>query len=320
MLLWGRLFSNLKTKLHSLVVNHITKQYSGHQALADVSFTVNRGSIFGLLGPNGAGKTTLIRIINNIIIPDSGQVMLNNVPISPEMVRKIGYLPEERGLYRKMGVREQLLYLAQLKDLPRQQALKEVNNWLDKMDLLHWADKKVMELSKGMQQKVQFIATVVHNPDLLILDEPFTGFDPINIQLIKQEILNLRNSGKTIILSTHRMDSVEELCNRLVLINKSKKILEGEKQDVQSEMKENLFKVVHETPFSFPDHSPFLVKKQSKQADQAYWESEIHITNHHYPNDLLKALISLTTVHSFIELIPSINDIFIKLVKESAHA
>lgn len=306
--------------MHSLLVDHITKKYAGYQALDDVSFTVNSGSVFGLLGPNGAGKTTLIRIINNIIIPDAGEVLLNNVPISPEIVRKIGYLPEERGLYRKMGVREQLLYLAQLKDLPRQAALKAINEWLDKLNLLHWADRKVADLSKGMQQKVQFIATVVHDPDLLILDEPFTGFDPINIQLIKQEIINLRNAGKTIILSTHRMDSVEELCDRLVLINQSRKILEGEKQEVQSEMKENLFKVVHETPFSFPDDSPFIINKQNKPIDQAYWESEIHITGHYLPNDLLKALVPLTTVHSFIELIPSINDIFIKLVNESEHA
>src|SRR5690554_640939 len=214
-----------------LKVEHIVKQYANHTALNDVSFEVPEKSIFGLLGPNGAGKTTLIRIINQITGPDSGTVYLKNRPLAPGDIAKIGYLPEERGLYKKMKVGEQALYLARLKGLSKQDALVRLKYWFDKFEIGSWWHKKVEELSKGMAQKVQFITTVLHEPELLILDEPFSGFDPINANLIKKEILELREKGATIILSTHNMGSVEEICDHIALINNSRKVLSGEVRD-----------------------------------------------------------------------------------------
>jgi ABC-2 type transport system ATP-binding protein len=221
---------------------HVTKHYSQHCALDNVSIAVPDQSIFGLLGPNGAGKTTLIRIINQIIAPDTGSLLLNGRPLKPQDVHNIGYLPEERGLYKKMKVGEQAVYLAQLKGLKAYQAKKELLSWFEKFDLMPWWDKKVEELSKGMQQKVQFIITVLHKPQLLIFDEPFSGFDPINVNLLKQEILNLKDNGATIIFSTHNMGSVEELCDHIALIHKSKKILDGNVRLSEKNTRGNYFR------------------------------------------------------------------------------
>ena len=222
-------------------IDHISKAYGGHQALSDISITIPDKSIFGLLGPNGAGKTTLIRIITKIIQQDQGKVFLNEKEITYDLVRKIGYLPEERGLYKKMKVGEQLIYLSQLKGLSRTEAVKRIKIWLEKLDLKSWWNKNVEDLSKGMAQKVQFIATVVHEPKLLILDEPFSGFDPVNADLIKNEILELRDKGATIIFSTHRMESVEELCDNIALINQSKKILDGSVKQIKEEHKQGQY-------------------------------------------------------------------------------
>jgi ABC-2 type transport system ATP-binding protein len=224
-----------------LEARNVVKKYAEHTALDGVSVNVPANSIFGLLGPNGAGKTTLIRIINRITAPDSGQLLFAGKEIDPDDVKNIGYLPEERGLYRKMKVGEQALYLSQLKGLSRHDALRELKKWFDKFDILPWWDKKVEELSKGMQQKVQFITTVLHRPKLLIFDEPFSGFDPINANLLKQEILNLRNEGATIIFSTHNMSSVEEICDEISLINASKVILSGHVDEIKTSFKTNTF-------------------------------------------------------------------------------
>src|SRR5690606_5931624 len=210
-----------------LEIKNIVKQYAKHRALDDVSMHVQKGKIFGLLGPNGAGKTSLIRIINQITAPDSGEVIFDGEKLNSEHIGRIGYLPEERGLYKKMEIGEQMLYLAQLKGLKRADAIQKIKYWFQKMEMETWWNKKIEELSKGMQQKVQFVATVIHQPDLIILDEPFSGFDPINANIIKEEILALNRNGATIIFSTHRMESVEELCDSIILINKSKKILDG---------------------------------------------------------------------------------------------
>ncbi|MGC1633036.1 MAG: ATP-binding cassette domain-containing protein, partial [Gelidibacter sp.] len=226
-----------------LVANSVSKNFGDFKALNEVSIAVPKGSIFGLLGPNGAGKTTLIRIINQITMPDSGEVLLDGLHLKPENVRDIGYLPEERGLYKSMKVGEQALYLAQLKGLSKQEAKERLKYWFDKMDIGDWWNKKIQELSKGQAQKVQFIVTVLHKPKLLIFDEPFSGFDPINASLIKDEILQLRDEGATVIFSTHRMESVEELCDHIALIHKSNKILDGKLTDIKRQFKTNTFEV-----------------------------------------------------------------------------
>jgi ABC-2 type transport system ATP-binding protein len=228
-------------------VQGVTKRYANHLAIDEVSFSVSRGTIFGLLGPNGAGKTTLIRMINQITAPDNGTIFFDGRPIQKDDVERIGYLPEERGLYKKMKVGEQALYLAQLKGVSKQIALERLVYWFRKFEIVGWWDKKVEELSKGMQQKVQFITTIIHQPDFLILDEPFSGFDPINTNIIKTEILRLKEEGTTIILSTHNMESVEEICDDIVLINKSKKVLEGNLHDIKQQFKEHLFEVTIDT-------------------------------------------------------------------------
>ena len=226
-----------------LEATNISKNFGEFQALSDVSIQVPKHSIFGLLGPNGAGKTTLIRIINQITMPDVGHVILDGEPLKPEHVQYIGYLPEERGLYKSMKVGEQALYLAQLKGLSYRQAKQRLNHWFEKFEISHWWDKKIEELSKGMAQKIQFIVTVLHQPKLLIFDEPFSGFDPINANLIKDEILQLRDEGATVIFSTHRMESVEELCDHIALIHQSKKILDGNLIDIKRKHKTNTFEV-----------------------------------------------------------------------------
>ncbi len=226
-----------------LTAEHVSKQYAGHKALDDVSIAIPRGSVYGLLGPNGAGKTTLIRIINRITAPDSGRVCFNGHEIAPDDIYRIGYLPEERGLYKKMKVGEQAIFFARLKGLPRREAIARLKSWFRKFGIENWWDKKVEELSKGMAQKVQFIVTVLHEPELLIFDEPFSGFDPINANLLKEEILALRDKGSTVIFSTHNMSSVEEICDHITLINRSKNILSGRVDDIRRRHGSNLFEI-----------------------------------------------------------------------------
>lgn len=278
-----------------------------------MSLSIKKGSIFGLLGPNGAGKTTLIRIITKIYAADSGRILFNGRELTEEDVLKIGYLPEERGLYKKMKVGEQLVYLAQLKGLRQKDARQKIRAWLEKFEALSWWEKKVEELSKGMQQKIQFIASIVHVPNLIILDEPFTGFDPVNINLIKKEILQLKEEGCTIIFSTHRMDSVEELCDDIALINKSKKILEGHKDVIKEAHKQNVFEVEHFGALSSLNGTVNLL--QSVAVAENKFKSTLQSSGAVSHNDLLRKLIEQVEVISFMERLPSINEIFIKKVQ-----
>ena len=295
----------------------ITKSYANHLALSNLDLVVPNASIFGLLGPNGAGKTTFLRIINQIIFADEGTITIEGHPLGQNHIEMIGYLPEERGLYKKMKVGEHLLYFARLKGLNRTEAIKRIRVWFKKFDIPDWLDKKVEDLSKGMQQKVQFIATVLHEPKLIILDEPFSGFDPINASLIKDEILELREKGSTIIFSTHRMESVEELCDHIALINEGEKILDGHKKDIKNQFRSNTFSVEH---FSSISGLPAGFEVKSTQTiEDDLLESEIHISDDSKANDLLMAIIQQTEIRSFKEIIPSVNDIFIRTVKEQAH-
>ncbi|GHE52405.1 MULTISPECIES: ABC transporter ATP-binding protein [Roseivirga] len=298
--------------MNILEANHVTKRYAEHTALNDVSISIPKQSIFGLLGPNGAGKTTLIRIVNQIIMADEGQVLINGEKLEPKHIGVIGYLPEERGLYKKMKVGEQLLYLAQLKGLSTPEAKRRIKFWLDKLGLYDWAGKKVEDLSKGMAQKIQFIATVLHEPQLLILDEPFSGFDPVNANLIKDEIFELREKGATVIFSTHRMESVEQLCDHIALINKSQKILDGPKNDIRNSYKLNQYEVTFKGTLQSGVSLSVLKEEVS---DMGLNKAIIESKNGESPNELLKELINKIEVHSFVEIIPSINDIFINIVK-----
>jgi len=292
----------------------ISKQFGDHVALSDINVRVPAQSIYGLLGPNGAGKTTLIRIITQIIAADRGSTFLNGKPMRFDDIRKIGYLPEERGLYKKMKVGEQLLYLAQLKDLNRREATKRIRTWLRKFEIDSWWDKKIEDLSKGMQQKIQFIATVLHRPDVIILDEPFSGFDPINVNLLKDEILRLRDDGSTIIFSTHRMESVEELCDYIALINKSEKIIEGSKNDIKEKFKTNTFQVKYRGKLEQIDGSFHILS--TEDTGEGISHSHIKLIDGMQTNALLSHLIEKVEVVSFSEVIPSMNDIFISMVKE----
>jgi ABC-2 type transport system ATP-binding protein len=302
--------------LELLRVENISKSYSSHQALREVSLSIPKGSIFGLLGPNGAGKTTLIRIITRIIEQDSGEAYLNGVKITPELVRMIGYLPEERGLYKKMKVGEQLLYLARLKGLSRKEAVAKIKFWLERLELTAWSGKAIEDLSKGMAQKVQFIATVLHEPELIILDEPFSGFDPINANLIKDEILRLRENGATIIFSTHRMESVEELCDHIALINKSEKILDGKKLDIKNDHKDGTF-IINYSGTLAPAADFEIVS--TSILENGLTESIVKDKTPDGPNNLVKVLVNQVEIHSFIEKVPSINEIFISKVKGEGH-
>jgi ABC-2 type transport system ATP-binding protein len=301
-----------------LEIKNVTKQFGDHTALDNVSLSVPHQSVYGLLGPNGAGKTTLIRIINMILGADSGEILINGTRIKREDVNKIGYLPEERGLYRKMKVGEHLTYLARLKGMDPGSARKELKYWTERLDITGWLDKKVEELSKGMQQKVQFVATVVHKPELLILDEPFTGFDPINAQILKDELERLRDSGSTIILSTHRMESVEEMCTHMALINKAKKILEGKVKDIRLSNKSNIYSVTLEGTPSFASPQSFELISSSITEEENTTQIMIKSGESFSPNDLLKELMNYGEIHSFSEHIPSINEVFISLVKNSS--
>ncbi len=296
-----------------LETRHISKQYAQHTALDDVSLSIPTGGIFGLLGPNGAGKTSLIRIINQITGPDSGEVFFEGRPLGPEHIRRIGYLPEERGLYKKMKVGEQLLYLAKLKGLSEREAMDKLKIWFEKFEIKTWWDKNVEDLSKGMQQKIQFVATVLHQPDLLILDEPFSGFDPINANLIRDEILELKQQGVTIIFSTHRMETVEELCDHIALIHRSKKILDGPKQAIKDQFKTHTYRVEYQGDLSQLPTAFTLA--DSGTTDDGFRRADIQIPPDAAVNDLLRLLIERVQVRSFGENIPTMNEIFIKTVE-----
>lgn len=299
-----------------LTVENISKSYSKHKALSNVSLAVPKQSIFGLLGPNGAGKTTLIRIITKIIEQDQGRVTLEGSDMTHEMVRKIGYLPEERGLYKKMKVKDQLLYLAQLKGLSKSQAMPKIKTWLEKLELITWWDKNIEDLSKGMAQKVQFIATVLHDPSLIILDEPFSGFDPVNAELIKDEILELLDKGATVIFSTHRMESVEELCDYIALINKSEKVLDGKKLDIKNEHKQGLYTIEYKGTLST---NGTLEVSSPEETETGLTRSVVKDATGSGPNSLISELVKQVEIHSFVEKVPTINEIFISQVKGNTH-
>ncbi len=296
-------------------VKDVTKVYSSHVALKNVSLVIPQGSVFGLLGPNGAGKTSLIRIINQITAPDSGEVLFNGNRLHNDHTKEIGYLPEERGLYKKMEVGEQALYLARLKGLSRQEAIKRLKYWFGKFEITEWWNKKIEELSKGMQQKVQFIVTVVHEPKLLILDEPFTGFDPLNANLVKDELLDLKRKGTSIILSTHRMESVEELCTHIALIHKSHKLLDGDVASIRKSYRSNTFEIEYEGNNIGLANSlwgDFELMENEYQGE--YKKARVKFTGQVATNQLLQSLINNVNVISFKEVIPSMSDIFIKTV------
>ena len=301
--------------MNIIEVQNVTKKYSNHLALDNISLSIRKGIVYGLLGPNGAGKTTLIRILNQITAPDNGQVLFNGNPLSRKDIEKIGYLPEERGLYKKMKVGEEAMYLARLKGLSKDEALERLKYWFIKFEIQNWWNKKVEELSKGMQQKLQFITTVVHRPDFLILDEPFSGLDPINTNLIRQELLELKRQGTTIIISTHNMASVEEICDEICLINKAHKILEGNLMEIKQQFKENIFSLTvsgeREIP-AFPDH--FSVLESSTSGSQRHYV--VKVKEGGSANQLLQFVMDYGNVLSFNEILPSMNDIFIQQVEK----
>lgn len=302
-----------------LSIRNIVKHYAEHIALDDVSIEIAKGSIFGLLGPNGAGKTSLIRIINQITAPDSGSIYLNGEKLNSSHISLIGYLPEERGLYKKMEIGEQMLYLAQLKGLSKTEAVKRIRHWFEKLEIQSWWNKKVEELSKGMQQKVQFVATVVHQPPLIILDEPFTGFDPINADIIKNEILELNEQGTTIIFSTHRMESVEELCDSIALLHKSKKILDGKVRDIKTQYKTETYRVEYEGDLLVVTLNPaieIVSNKKSEHGNEVIFRINNPPAGKPASNFLLEVLLPHITIHNMREVVPSMNDIFIKKVRE----
>ena len=304
-----------------LETKEITKKFGDFTALNKVSIRVPEKSIYGLLGPNGAGKTTLIRVINQITLPDSGTVWFDGKPLELNDVHYIGYLPEERGLYKSMKVGEQALYLAQLKGLSRSEARKRLKYWFDKFEIGDWWGKKVQELSKGMAQKVQFIVTVLHQPKLLIFDEPFSGFDPINANLIKDEILELRNQGATIIFSTHRMESVEELCEHITLIDKSNKILDGNLQDIKRSFKTNTFEVGINTNDKIALQEELAVKFTISPAYFKTLEDDlklkIKLNEGDTSVDLIRFLTDKAAINHFVEVIPTASEIFIRAVKDN---
>ena len=293
--------------MNILEINHVIKEYENKKALDSISLNVNEGRIFGLLGPNGAGKTTLIRIINQITAPDKGEILFCGERFKREHIQNIGYLPEERGLYKSMKVGEQCLYLAQLKGLSKNEAKQKIHHWFKKLDMLDWLNKKVEELSKGMAQKVQFVSTVLHQPKLIILDEPFSGFDPINSEIIKNEIIALKESGSTIILSTHRMESVEELCDDIALINSGQCILKGSVNEIKNNFKEHIFEVQFEG----------TIQNEIQYFDTLVIESGYGIfkaKNKENTHTLIKQVVEQVNVTSFNEKLPTINDVFIQSV------
>jgi ABC-2 type transport system ATP-binding protein len=305
--------------MNILEINNVVKQYGNYTALNSVSLTVPKGSIYGLLGPNGAGKTSLIRIINQITMPDGGEIILDGEKLAPKHVQYIGYLPEERGLYKTMKVGEQCLYLAQLKGLTKQEAKKQLEYWFEKLEIQGWWNKKIQELSKGMAQKIQFVVCVLHKPKLLILDEPFSGFDPVNANIIKDELLELNKNGTSIIFSTHRMESVEELCDHIALIHKSNKLIEGKINDVKQQFRTNSFEVGILT-----ENNEALISELSRNFEVS--KTDFKTLNNDLKlqiklgkstsNELLNLLTQKGQVTHFMEKIPSVNDIFIQTVSE----
>lgn len=302
-----------------LEVKNVVKQYGDYTALNEVSLTVPKGSIYGLLGPNGAGKTSLIRIINQITMPDSGEIILDGEKLNPSHVSTIGYMPEERGLYKTMKVGEQCLYLAQLKGLSKAEAKRELDYWFDRLEIQGWWNKKMQELSKGMAQKVQFVVTVLHKPKLLILDEPFSGFDPVNANLIKDEIIELNRKGTSVIFSTHRMESVEEMCDHIALIHKSNKLIEGKLSDVKKQFRTNDYEVGILTDniegLMYDLTQKFTIAQTDFKSLNDELKLEVNLGNA-TPNELLTILVLRGQVTHFMEKIPSVNDIFIKTVTD----
>ena len=299
-----------------ITAEHITKRFSAHTALDDVSVEIPRGSVYGLLGPNGAGKTTLIRTINRITLPDEGRILFNGTPITQKDIFRIGYLPEDRGLYRKMKVGEQALFLARLKGLSRYEALVRLKEWFKRLEIESWWDKKVEDLSKGMAQKIQFIVTVLHRPELLIFDEPFSGFDPINANILKEEILRLRDEGATVIFSTHNMSSVEEICDHITLINKSRNILSGRVDDIRREHGGNLFSVQYKG-----DGKALAGRLQglcevieSEESSTGFSSLKIHIERNEDIRSIVALINAEVEMRQFTETMPSMNDIFIRAV------
>ena len=294
-----------------LEIAHLKKYFTTQKAVDDISFTVEKGAIFGLLGPNGAGKTTLIRMITGIFYPDEGSILLKGKKFDADAdSARIGYMPEERGLYKKMKIGEQAIYLARLKGLTASDANSQVKEWFIRFEMQSWWNKKIEDLSKGMAQKLQFVTTVLHRPELIILDEPFSGLDPVNANLIKDEIFRLAENGASVIFSTHRMEQVEEICNQIVLINKGKKILDGTVSNVKQEFKENLFRI---TASPLPTEIPGLLFEVLSQTEQSL---TLRIKNGHTPNEVLRYFIDRqSNISAFTELLPSLNEIFIKLVE-----
>lgn len=299
-----------------LELNNIKKYFTNQKAVDDISFSIEKGSIFGLLGPNGAGKTTLLRIITGIFYQDSGELLFEGRPFNPNTdVSMIGYMPEEKGLYKKMKVGEQAMYFAQLKGLSQSEAMKQVKHWFQKLEMQTWWNKNVEDLSKGMHQKLQFIITVLHQPRLIILDEPFSGLDPVNANVIKEEIFNLAKNGATIIFSTHRMEQVEEICDHIILVNKGKKLLDGTVQEIQQEYKENIYRleVLANGDLSFMDNHPSI--------EQMTWHNNqltFQLKQGCQSNEVLKTLIDRQIqILSFKEMLPTLNDIFIRLVEST---
>lgn len=301
-----------------LSLNHLVKHYATQKAVDDISFDIQKGSIFGLLGPNGAGKTTLLRMITGIFYPDGGEIKLDGKHFDPLLdIREIGYMPEERGLYKKMKIGEQALYLAQLRGLSKSEAMERIKYWFEKFEMQSWWNKKVEDLSKGMSQKLQFVITVLHEPKLIILDEPFSGLDPLNANLIKDEIYTLAKKGATIIFSTHRMEQVEEICDHIVLVNLGKKILDGTVADIKQQYKEYIFAIETKHPELVKDNTLFnVIEKEEKNSNKVF----VKLSHAVASNEVLKYLIEQEVpISSYNEVLPSLNDIFIQLV-EDTHA
>jgi len=299
-----------------LSIRHIEKQYAGHKALTDVSLEVEKGQVFGLLGPNGAGKTSLIRIINQITAPDSGEVYFDGEKLNPSHIERIGYMPEERGLYKKMEIGEQMIYLARLKGLSRAEAQRRLKVWFEKLGMESWWKKKIEELSKGMQQKAQFVATILHEPDLIILDEPFSGFDPVNAELIKDEILELNRKGATILFSTHRMESVEQLCDSIALINLSHKILDGRIKTIKDAYRNETYFVEYIGKRIDADaQQPYEMMDEVAGEDDSY-TIKIKLNAGKSSNDVLQYLLPKVQINMLKEVIPSMNEIFIERVNQ----
>jgi ABC-2 type transport system ATP-binding protein len=298
--------------MNILETQHAKKYFATQRAVDDISFSVTPGSIFGLLGPNGAGKTTLLRMITGIIYPDSGDIIFDGNKFDPRTdIERIGYMPEERGLYKKMKIGEQALYLAQLKGLHKNEATRLIKEWFLKLEMESWWNKKVEDLSKGMQQKLQFVTTVLHNPKLIILDEPFSGLDPVNSNLIKDEIFRLAKNGATIIFSTHRMEQVEEICDHIILVNKGQKILDGTVKEVKQQFKENLFRISFDAMPLNTNNDAFTIVRQNED-----YSLVVKINEGHTPSDVLRYFLhSNANIYSFHEILPSLNEIFIRLVE-----